>query len=70
MVSIAVRFDEGRADALRCAGNNSNFPFGAHDRLPASLLMAIAPKVALLIVTTLAEMLGQLMFSMCWRVVE
>jgi hypothetical protein len=37
-------------------------PFRVHDRLPASLLVAIALKVALLIVTTLAEMLGQLMF--------
>src|SRR5882724_2072039 len=30
VVAMAVRLDEGRADALRRAGNNSNFLFGPH----------------------------------------
>jgi hypothetical protein len=32
VVAIAVRLDEGRADALQGAGNNGNFLFDAHSK--------------------------------------
>src|SRR5271156_5065833 len=36
VVAIAVRPDEGRADALRGTGNNSNFLVATHNRPPSS----------------------------------
>jgi len=35
VIAIAICLDEGRADTLRRAGDDCNFPFGAHDS-PAS----------------------------------
>ena len=40
VVAITIGFDERRADALRCAGDNRNFLFDAHDT-PASCFSRI-----------------------------
>src|SRR5229473_1380711 len=33
LMSVSIRLDERCADALRCAGDDGNFPFTAHARL-------------------------------------
>ena len=33
VVAVAIRLHQGRADALRCAGNDCDFLFGTHCRL-------------------------------------